>query len=83
MTKDEQIGYVRISLNLAGIPADSCTAELIIELTDMVRKKKGKTNIGDIVKAEYAVKDKHNVKVSDKRIEATTGNVVVSPYSAC
>jgi len=56
----ENVQYMRIGLALVGIVVSDQSSELIIEIFEGIKKKKGKFNIGDALEIQVEVKAKYD-----------------------
>lgn len=62
MTHNEKVEYMRIGLNLASIPCNDYTAEMIVELYEAIQVKKGEFTLADTVEIQRRVNQKYSIK---------------------
>jgi len=66
MTREEHIHNLCHAMRAIGFNTDIKSVDLILELNDLVKDKKGDITIKDITKAEQKVLAKYNTPTEDK-----------------
>jgi len=59
MTREEEIKYLKIALNIQGINISERIADQVIETFEAVKKKKGNFSVNDAVGIELKVERKY------------------------
>lgn len=66
MTQKQKIQYMRIGLAMAGVAVVDKTADLIVSVYELTMKKKGNTDLGDIVRVQAEIERKYKVDTQIK-----------------
>jgi hypothetical protein len=67
MTHEEKVKYMRIATGMCGYGMKDEHVDLLVSLYELTLKKGGKSTIEDIVKEEFAAKDRAKEREIERR----------------
>jgi hypothetical protein len=59
MTHEEKVNYLRLTLGICEVKTDLKTADLILQLCDLIKRKKDKTNLRDAIEVFTDVRKRY------------------------